>query len=212
MLVGRDPALLPGKLRQVVTFMEMIEPPWGEGAPPANPPPRADASVTLTGEVSLDDYRALHRAVGEAWLWWERGVMSDAALGAILTDPGVEIRYLYVGGEVAGFSELERGRADEVKLAYFGVAPAFIGAGFGRYLVCETLVAAWASRPCRVWLHTCDHDHPQAVAFYRRAGFRPYLIEEVVIDDPRGLGLLPVDAAPQIPLARAAPDEDTGTS
>ena len=138
--------------------------------------------------------------------------MSDVALAAILGDPGTEIRYLYVGSEVAGFSELETGRAGEVKLAYFGVVPAFIGSGLGRYLLCETLAAAWASRPRRVWLHTCDHDHPRAVAFYRRAGFRPYRIEVVVIDDPRSLGLLPADAAPQIPLAGTAPEEETGTS
>lgn len=212
MPVARDPALAPGKLRQVVTYMEMTQPPWGERALPANPPPRTDVSVALIDQVSLGDYRALHRSVGEAWLWWERPVMSDAALEAILNDPGIEIRYLYVGGEVAGFSELETGRTGEVKLAYFGVAPAFIGAGLGRYLLCETLVAAWASRPRRVWLHTCDHDHPNALAFYRRAGFRPYRIEKVVIDDPRGLGLLPADAAPQIPLAGAASEEETGTS
>lgn len=212
MPVGQASTLPPGKLRQVVTFMEMTRPPWGEGEAPANPPPRADAAVVLIGEVSLGDYRALQRSVGEAWLWWERSVMSDAALGAILTDPGVEIRYLYVGSEVAGFSELETGRPGEVKLAYFGVAPPFIGAGLGRYLLCETLAAAWAWRPRRVWLHTCDHDHPQAVAFYRRAGFRSYRIEEVVIDDPRSLGLLPAEAAPQIPPAAAAPDVETGTS
>lgn len=202
----------PGKLRQVVTFMEMTQPPWCGGAAPANPPPRADASVALIDEVSLGDYRALHRTVGEVWLWWERRAMSDADLGAILADPEIEIRFLYVGGDLVGFSELDRGGAGEVKLAYFGVAPAFIGAGLGRYLLQETLAAAWASRPCRVWLHTCDHDHPQAVAFYRRAGFRPYRIEEVVIDDPRSLGLLPADAAPQILLAEAAPEVETGTS
>jgi ribosomal protein S18 acetylase RimI-like enzyme len=212
MPVACDPALPPGKLRQVVTFMEMTQPPWGEGALPANPPPRADASVALIGEVSLGEYRMLHRSVGEAWLWWERRVMSDTALDAILNDPGIEIRYLYVGGEVAGFSEIETGGAGEVKLAYFGVAPSFVGGGLGRYLLCETLVAAWASRPRRVWLHTCDHDHPNALAFYRRAGFQPYRIEEVVIDDPRGLGLLPADAAPQIPLAGAASKEEAGTS
>jgi GNAT superfamily N-acetyltransferase len=212
MSVGRGPTLLPGKLRQVVTFMEMTEPPWGEGEPPANPPPRSDASVALIGEVSLDDYRDLHRKVGEAWLWWERRVMSDAALGAILSDPGTEIRLLSVGDEAAGFSELDTSRAGEVELAYFGLAPAFIGAGLGRYLLQETLAAAWASRPRRVWLHTCDHDHPQAVAFYCHGGFRPYRIEEVVIDDPRGLGLLPVDAAPWIPLAAATLKEETGTS
>jgi GNAT superfamily N-acetyltransferase len=212
MPVGREPVMPPGKLRQVVTFMEMTEPPWGQGSPPANPLPRADVSVALIGEVSLDDYRSLHRVIGEPWLWWERRVMPDAALRAVLAKPGLEIRLLCVGNENAGFSELDRGRAGEVELAYFGLAPAFIGAGLGRYLVQETLAAAWASRPRRVWLHTCDHDHPQAVAFYRRTGFRPYRMEEVVIDDPRGLGLLPVDAAPHIPLARAAAKEGTATS
>jgi GNAT superfamily N-acetyltransferase len=187
MPVGGDPTLPPGKLRQVVTFMEMTEPPWGQGPPPANPSPRADVSVDSVGEVSLDDYRALHRVIGEPWLWWERRVMPEAALRAVLEKPGLEIRLLSVGNATAGFSELDRGRAGEVELVYFGLAPAFIGAGLGRYLLQETLAAAWASRPRRVWLHTCDHDHPKALVFYRRAGFRPYRIEEVVIDDPRGL-------------------------
>jgi ribosomal protein S18 acetylase RimI-like enzyme len=212
MPVGHAPILPPGKLRQAVTFMEMTAPPWGDGPPSASEPPGADVSVALIDHVTLDHYRALHRLVGEPWLWWERRAMGDAALGAILADPGIEVRYIYVGSEIAGFSELDGRRAGEVELAYFGVAPAFIQAGLGRYLLQETLVAAWASKPRRVWLHTCDHDHPKAFAFYIRAGFRPYRTEHVVIDDPRGLGLLPVDAAPQIPLAHPSPRREAGRS
>jgi len=211
MSVGRGEKLPPGKLRQVVTFMEMTAPPWGDGPPSANEPPGADVSVALLGEVSLDQYRTLHRVVGEPWLWWERLAMTDAALAAILGDPAIEVRYLHVGDEVAGFSELDKSDAGDVKLAYFGVAPSFIGGGLGRFLLHETLVAAWASRPRRVWFHTCDHDHPNALQFYRRACFRPYRTEEVVIDDPRGLGLLPVDAAPQIPLAQPGFEEGPAT-
>ncbi|MGF1639957.1 MAG: GNAT family N-acetyltransferase [Rhodospirillales bacterium] len=201
MPVAPLPAPPAGKLRQVVTWLEMTAPPWGDGPPPANPAPCGDVAVVRFDALSVADYRALQRLIGEAWLWWERLTVGDAALAALLADPGTEIRRLTVGGTVAGFSELDRRRPGEVELSFFGVAPPFIGLGLGRYLLAETLAAAWAVRPRRVWLHTCDHDHPQALGFYGRAGFRPYRRETVLIDDPRRLGLLPLDAAPHVPLA-----------
>ena len=117
--------------------------------------------------------------------------MTDADLAAILSEPGVEIRVLRKGNAVAGYSELDRRRAGEVEIAYFGLKPAFIGLGLGHYLMEHTLRAAWATAPKRVWVHTCTEDHPGALAFYARAGFRAYRAQEVLIDDPRISGRLP---------------------
>jgi hypothetical protein len=49
-------------------------------------------------------------------------------------------------------------------------------------------------------LHTCTLDHPRAVPFYLRSGFRPFKREIEIFDDPRALGKLPRDAAPDVPL------------
>ncbi|WP_420822333.1 hypothetical protein [Sphingomonas aracearum] len=51
----------------------------------------------------------------------------------------------------------------------------------------------------RVALHTCTLDHPSALNFYRAQGFVPVSRTIETFADPRALGLLPEDAAPQIP-------------
>ncbi len=179
------PAIPPGKLRSIITYLEMLAPPWGEGVPPNIAPPAPGIRLELLSNPSVADYRSLYDAVGEAWLWWERRVMSDADLAAILSDPAVEVQVLRAGDAVAGYSELDRRRAGEVEIAYFGLTPAFIGGGLGRYLMEATLRAAWTGEAKRVWVHTCTEDHPKALAFYRRAGFRAYHAEAVLIDGPR---------------------------
>lgn len=180
-----ESAIPPGKLRSVITYLEMRAPPWGEGPPPDVQPPAPGIQLELLCKPPVADYRSLYDAVGEAWLWWERRVMSDADLAAILSDPAVEVRVLRAGDAVAGYSELDRRRDGEVEIAYFGLTPAFIGGGLGQYLMEATLRAAWTGEAKRVWVHTCTEDHPKALAFYRRAGFRAYHTEAVLIDDPR---------------------------
>jgi hypothetical protein len=51
-----------------------------------------------------------------------------------------------------------------------------------------------------VWLHTCTLDHPSALGFYRAQGFTPVGRTIETFADPRVLGVLPPDAAPQVPL------------
>ena len=51
-----------------------------------------------------------------------------------------------------------------------------------------------------VHVHTCSLDHPAALNAYRRVGFVPYKRVVERFADPRLLGILPLDAAPQVPL------------
>lgn len=204
---SRPPLPLPlGKLRQTITYLEMTAPPPSLGVGSMHP--RLGASAQLSPEA----YRALYRAVGERWLWWERLVLADAELAVILDDPRVEIRLLRVDGETAGYCEIDRrsqdGTSDDsAEIAFLGLKPAFTGRGLGPVLLAGTLCAAWtrvgANRARRVWLHTCDHDHPRALGLYCSAGFRIVRLETVLIDDPRRRGLLPLSAAPHVPLATA---------
>lgn len=192
--------LPPGKLRQVVTYLEMTAPP-----PASSPSGVGEGALDTPARLSPVDYRALYRRVGERWLWWERLALNDAALAAILDDPSVEIRLFRVGGEVAGFSEVDRrASAAAIEIAFLGLAPEFTGRGLGRLLLDATLGAAWRDEVRRVWLHTCDHDHPRALEVYQSAGFVIVRRDQALIDDPRLNCLLPLDAAPHVPLAAHA--------
>jgi GNAT superfamily N-acetyltransferase len=193
-----------GKLWSVVTYLEMADPSPDVLAPP--PPPAGEAEPTLTQVTGMGvaDYRALYRAVGEPWMWFERLLVPDDLLGTVLSHPVVEVCRLDVGGALAGFAELDRRQPGEVEIVHFGLVSAFIGRGWARWLMARTLGIAWRGAPRRVWLHTCTEDHPGALAFYRRMGFRPYATEGFWIDDPRLTGLLPRHVAPHVPLAGGA--------
>ncbi len=192
----------PGHLRSVVTWLEMTALPAVSGTG-CDPAPWSGLRVELVERMGLADYRALYRAVGEPWLWWERLAMSDRELAAGLAAPGLEIRRLRDGdGTVIGYSELDRADPDDVQIVYFGLVPEAIGQGLGRYLMAATLAAAWSGNRGRVWLHTCSEDHPGALGFYQQMGFRPYRSEARVITDPRATGALPPDVAPHVPVIR----------
>jgi hypothetical protein len=64
----------------------------------------------------------------------------------------------------------------------------------------EALARAWTPGTRRVWLHTCTLDHPAALGFYRAQGFTATARTVEVFADPRVLGVLPANAAPQVPL------------
>jgi hypothetical protein len=51
-------------------------------------------------------------------------------------------------------------------------------------------------------VHTCTLDHPAALGFYIRSGFRPFKRQLELSTDPRLDGTLPPDAAPGVPIIR----------
>ncbi|HEY1975993.1 MAG TPA: GNAT family N-acetyltransferase [Candidatus Baltobacteraceae bacterium] len=188
-------ALPPGKIANVVTDLEMF----------AAPAPRAERTATVLTSVRwerppLDEYRALFRLVGAPYLWFSRLELDDGALAAIIHDPDCEIYVARDAGEVAGWFELDFHQPGECELRFFGLVPEAIGTGAGRWLMNRVIERAWARPIRRFWLHTCTLDHPDAVDFYRRSGFTPFRLEIEISDDPRLTGLLPRDAAPNVPI------------
>ena len=67
-------------------------------------------------------------------------------------------------------------------------------------LLAESVRLAWRDGVRRVQVHTCTLDHPAALGAYRRAGFVPIKRSIERFPDPRLLGILPKDCAPQVPL------------
>ena len=193
-------ALIPvdaTEVATIVTTLEMRERP--------RPRPMPPAPLSLVAWVKPDPakYRTLFARVGAPWLWFSRLVMSDEMLTAIIHDPAVSVfAVVDRAGIEVGLLELDHRQAGECEIAYFGLIPELAGQGHGRWLMAQALMRAWTASVERVWVHTCTLDHPSALNFYRRQGFTAIgrAIETFV--DPRALGLLTEDAAPQIARIR----------
>jgi GNAT superfamily N-acetyltransferase len=188
--------MLPaGWVAEVVTYLEMLEP----------PPLRADTAAglgLLRMPADVAEFRRVFRLVGEPWLWASQLRRSDADLGAVLVSEAVETYTLRAGSDEIGLLQLDFRTDGACELAFFGVVPEAIGIGAGRFLMNRAIERAWSGTPPigRFWVHTCTNDHPDALAFYRRSGFTPYARGIECYPDPRLEGLLPRAAAPQIPI------------
>jgi GNAT superfamily N-acetyltransferase len=183
-----------GKIAAVVTHLEMTE------RPPLRPDPPGAWTLRKVEIPGLDWYRDLHRRVGEEWLWFSRLRMTDAALAAIIHSPLVEVHALVQDGRDEGLLELDFREPGQCELAYFGVTAKLIGSGAGRWLMNRALERAWSGPVTRVWVHTCSFDHPAAVAFYQRSGFRAFRRQIEIADDPRLDGTTPRSAAGHVPI------------
>jgi len=187
-----------GKIAAVVTHLEMVSP-----ASPRPVPPLEGISLRAVTTPDATWYRDLFAWVGaEDWLWSSRLELSTPALETIIHDTKVEIYALTKNGRDEGLLELDFRTDNECELLFFGLARALIGQGAGRYLMNQAIERAWSRPIRRFWLHTCTHDHPDAVAFYMRSGFRPFRRQIEIADDPRLAGVIPETAAPQLPIIR----------
>jgi GNAT superfamily N-acetyltransferase len=173
------------KVETLVTYLEMRAPPER----PPRPSPRVDLEIRRAWPPTVSFYRYLYAAVGEPWTWTVRRWLGDAELAAILNDPKVEVNVLWAGGVPAGYAELDRRAPPDIEIGYFGLMPEFIGQGLGGYLLDWAIHHAWRMRPRRLWLHTCDLDHPGALGFYQRSGFRIYDRRTSTQELPPGMAL-----------------------
>ena len=183
-----------GKIAAIVTHLEMT----------ARPAPRPDIagawSLRRVDSPVLDWFRDLYRRVGEEWLWFSRIRMPDAELAERLHAPQLEVYALVDDGRDEGLLELDFRESGQCEIGMFGVTPKLVGTGAGRWLMRRALDIAWSRPVERVWLHTCTFDHPAALAFYQRSGFRAVRRQVEVADDPRLDGTVPRDVARHVPV------------
>ena len=183
------------ELAALVTYLEIRERPGDQLLPPSS------LRLERRDMIAPEHYRTLFRTVGAPWLWFSRLVLSDGDLTAIVQHPGVALFVVRdEPGRDVGMVELDFRTPGECELAFVGLVPELAGRGHGRWLLGEALEHAWSPGIARVHVHTCSLDHPAALAAYRRAGFTPFKRAIERFADPRVAGVLPADAAPQIPL------------
>jgi GNAT superfamily N-acetyltransferase len=151
----------------VRTFLEMSDPAALDGASA----PSADAVVERADQAPPSLWRHLYTEVGREYHWVDRLRWSDEEIAAYLADPALELWLLRAGGELAGYFELRKDAGGAVEIAYFGLLPAFVGQGLGKFLLTRAVERAWESGASRVWLHTSSLDHSSALSNYLARGF-----------------------------------------
>ncbi|HEY5722722.1 MAG TPA: GNAT family N-acetyltransferase [Allosphingosinicella sp.] len=181
----------PGHLGAVVTYLEMTEPPAA-----ASPPAAAPLRLERWDEANAARYRRLFAKVGGPWLWYSRLAMDDSTLEKSMAEVHAVVDDR---GEEVGLLELDFRTPGECLIRFLGLVPELSGRGHGSWLFAETMRLAWRPDVRRVHVNTCTLDHPAALRAYLKAGFKAYKRAFESFPDPRLMGLLPPDAAPQIP-------------
>jgi len=135
----------------------------------------AVAGLTII-EAEVKEYRFnkyLYRLVGESWQWVDKLTASDRQWQAHVERQQLRTWVAYYKGSIVGYFELEIADNMDVEILYFGLAPKFIGKGFGGYLLTMAINNAWQlCHAKRVWVHTCTLDHPRALNNYKACGFQ----------------------------------------
>lgn len=122
--------------------------------------------------------RFLYEFVGADWAWRDKLSWTDEQWRSHIEDEKIQTFVAYYDGSVAGYFELSE-QDHEVEIAYFGLAPSFVGKGLGGALLTQALEEAWRNKPNRVWVHTCTLDHPFALKNYEDRGMVVYKTETI---------------------------------
>ena len=201
--------VVPGPLETHVTRLEMLKRPTRPTVPA---PAGRKVSLQKLEAPTVSFYRWLNDTVGRPWTWIAVRGWSDEKLASVLADDAEEIYLLSVGGVPAGFCHLSRAKPGETAIMYFGLMPEFIGGGLGWYFINAMVDIAWLGDVQRVWLNTCDLDHPRALGNYQKAGFAPFGQFTEILPDPRIYGLPWPERRAAAATAEAAASEDTSGS
>jgi GNAT superfamily N-acetyltransferase len=165
----------PREVRVTTWHLEMLAPEQVRPARAPDPPPQLVRAEIPSPALN----RFLYTSVGGAWHWTDRlGWTWDRWL-QWLDRPTHQTWVMYVAGTPAGYFELDR-QGEDVEIAYFGVAPQFLGRKLGGHLLTRCLEQAWAMGARRVWVHTCSLDHSAALANYQARGMKVYQEETTV--------------------------------
>jgi GNAT superfamily N-acetyltransferase len=153
-----------------IYYLEMSSP---EDIPETSRP--ADLSICECEIKQFQFNRFLYQLIGGPWQWVDKLSWTDDEWLSYAENDNLRTWVAYHRGSPAGYYELQQQPGGDVEIVYFGLAPKFIGMGFGGYLLTRAIRSAWSwNGTRRVWVHTCSLDHPGALANYKARGMKLY--------------------------------------
>ena len=160
---------MAGNAEQKISYLlEMTSP--GDLRPSTRTPQHLEVNRV---EIPCPEFNwFLHQAVGAAFRWGGREDWGRQEWTAYVDRPELETWIAYVRGTPAGYFELEHQDDGSVRIECFGLRRQFIGQGLGGPLLTKAVERCWEMGAERVWLSTCNHDHPNALQNYYARGFK----------------------------------------
>jgi RimJ/RimL family protein N-acetyltransferase len=162
----------PMKHETTIWHLEMLSP--SQLVPSKNPP--ANLKMVQLPVPMPEINRFFYTSIGGDWFWMDRLSWSYPQWWSYLNRPELQTWLFHLEGVPIGYCELEQ-QDESVELVYFGLLAPFVGQGRGGAALTLAVQQAWAGRPKRVWVHTCDLDHPGAKRNYLSRGFVEFKIE-----------------------------------
>ena len=162
-----------------ITYLEML-------SPGSLKPKRCADLRFCVREATVKQWeynRFLYLLVGRDWFWNDKRGWTERQWREYAESDRLRTFVAYYDGSVAGYYEMRSDNIGGVEIAIFGLAPRFIGRGFGGVLLTSALEEAWRTQPNRVWLHTCTLDHPAALLNYQARGMTIYKVETTRFSD-----------------------------
>jgi len=172
----QPPPRADGRLPVTITYLELSASDWTR----RGRAPELEVAIERENAPTAAFYLELYDRVGRPWLWYERRLLGDAGLGALINRPGHELHVARHDGALVGYFELY---ADEV--VFFGLTPDYLGRRIGPWLLDRAIERGLARGSSRLVLNTNSIDHPRALDTYRKAGFRVVRSESAELQDPR---------------------------
>lgn len=122
---------------------------------------------------SVDEYLKVYYQVGHKWGWSGRLLLSPLELKKELNKENIHTLEAYIEEKFIGYIEMNLEEKSS-EIIYFGLLPQNTGRGLGSLLMGSCIDYLLESGIHRVWLHTCEYDHPSALDFYQKLGFEIY--------------------------------------
>jgi len=144
---------------------------------------KSDSRGMSVQESKVKQYRVnrfLYQLVGDEWQWKDKLDWTVEQWRSYSENDNLRTWTAMVEGSIAGYFELKKHDHRSTELAYFGLAPPFVGKGMGGYFLTEAVSEAWSWAPTdSVIVNTCSLDHPSALANYQARGF--YIDREEIV-------------------------------
>ncbi len=145
-------------------------------------------SVTKLNPIAPSVNQYFYLEIGKDWAWTERRPWSEQLWHDYVVTNKVHTFVAEAGDEDLGYFELMEQADNNVELVYFGLLETAVGRGFGSAMLSTAIDEAWNilkdRSQGRIWVHTCNFDHPNALGNYQRLGFNLYDTEYVTGETP----------------------------
>lgn len=180
-------------IESLVTYLEMTS------NPGLTQVPLGEFSLSRDACPQVDSYLDIYRKVGRDYIWNYRPGQSREEIKGIIESPSQWLYLLHHDGKVVGMAELDASNPKDIELVHFGLLPSYLHQGIGKPFLHNITSIVWESGPERMWLSTCGMDHPKAIRFYEKAGFKIFKTKMAEFIDYRFSDFYSMTDAPQIP-------------